>query len=349
VWKKALLSLAVLIMAVRTLTFTPGASVIREAETETTIAGNTGFSHNFGSSPRPYYRFGLQVLLTKTEAECLSALHAFHQGHKSFFYNGGAYGSIDDYNFVNEADGVRKDFLLANRYVGANSIAVRTLRPSTGATSNTTAYSLNASPGLITFNTAPASGDYVQAKYANVYRCNFSPEGLQLDQIATDIYTAQFDLIENPIVTPDVPIVARQVFYQQTLAVAHRGTANITRVTSARQVYQVTMAAVDRTVAAINIKGVTRKALAATAQFAASIGTANTPGSAAAAMHGTMAVTSGATTAVISTGLSNSAYVTLTTNWNTTWRVTSRGATNASVAFGTQVGSGGGMINWGTF
>lgn len=194
---------------IRTLTFTPGPTTVREAITKTTAAGNEGFAHLFDPAPRPYYRFSVEAgPLVKSEAECLSALHALLGGHQSFFWHGGAYRSVDDFVLVSDCDGTRRDYLLPNRYVTATSVAVRTLRPSTGATSTVTAFSLYAAAGLLALTTAPASGDHLQAKYSNYYRVRFAAEGLTLDQIATDLYTAVFDLIESYVIDSATPIIS---------------------------------------------------------------------------------------------------------------------------------------------
>ena len=311
-WKQRRLLLwwVVLAMAVRTLTFTPAPTVAREAITETQAVGNDGYRHLLDPAARPFYRFSLEVgPLIKHEAESLSALHAYHMGHRAFLWDGAQYHTVPDYGTAGEGDGLRKEFLLPHRYIGgtagASSLAVRTLRPSTGATSNwaTSAWSLYASVGLLKLGTAPVSGDLVQAKYANLYRVNFAPDGVRLEQVAKDLYMAQFELVENPITPADIIVIPHQVFYQVALAAENRANAVISLLSSA----------------------------------------------VAQAARGLAIVTSGSTTLVISTGLTNSAYVTLVPHWNTTWYVASRSSTHATVVFGTQVGSGGSKVDWGTF
>src|ERR1043165_5871323 len=101
----------------RTLTFTPGPTVVREAITRTTVVGQPGFFHGFNYSARPYYKFTLDLgPLPRREAEELSALHAYHQGARTFHYDGGKYGLVDDL-FVAQADGVRKESFLLNRNI----------------------------------------------------------------------------------------------------------------------------------------------------------------------------------------------------------------------------------------
>lgn len=189
----------------RTLTFTPGPSISREALTRTSRVGyeDAGFFHYFNRTQRPLYKFTLQLgPLAKSEVECLSALHAYHQGGKSFFWDGGHYGAVENYNLIGEGNTARRDYFVPNRYVGAGSIAVRTFRPSTGATSNwTTGYSLNPDPGLISFanstNTIPVSGDDVLARYGCRYRVNFAAEGIRIEEVAAGLFNVELVLTEN--------------------------------------------------------------------------------------------------------------------------------------------------------
>ena len=182
---------------------------MREALTETTGAGMPGFMHLFDAAPRPRYKFNVQVgPLLKTHTECLAALHAFHQGNKSFFWDGGWYGAQPGHVLIGEGNGRTQEFFTPNRYLGAvGSVAVRTLRPSTGASSDwaTSAWTVWLNPGLIRLTTAPASGDNVQAQYSCYYRVVFQPEGFRLEQVATDLYMAQFDLVEYPVLGSERP------------------------------------------------------------------------------------------------------------------------------------------------
>ena len=216
----------------RTLTFAPNPNVIREAVTHTTVAGLPGFSHRFDAMPRPMYRFSLQLgPIYKFEVECLSALHAFHQGRKSFFWDGGWYGNMSQFMLAGEGDGSRQDFLVPNRYLGhANSISVRTLRPSTGASSDwvTATFTTWLNPGLIKLSTAAASGDLVQAKYSCFYCVTFASDGLSVDQVATDLYTVRFDLFENPLLISERPEVQISI-NRITLAAGVTMTPAITR------------------------------------------------------------------------------------------------------------------------
>ena len=199
----------------RTLTFKSQHTVAREALTRTQITEYDYFNHVFNLAQRPAYRFTLQVgPLNKSEVECLSALHAYHQGGTPFFWSGGDYGVVENYNLVGEGDGNQRQFYLPNRYIDIDSLAVRTLRPSTGATSNwTTGYSLNPGPGVITFynsiNTIPRSGDDVQARYACQYNVYFAPSGILVEEIAAGIYEAELVLLENVLISPEFII---QVF-----------------------------------------------------------------------------------------------------------------------------------------
>ena len=195
----------------RTFTCTPGEEVTREAITFTggVQFDNPGLLHVFNRGQRPAYKFDLKLgPLTRGEVESLSAFHAFHQGGKSFLWNGDIYGSIANYNLVGEGDGSRTQFFLANRYIGAGSLAVQTVNQATGvssnwvvSSSNSWPYSLNAVPGVVTFanstNTIPASGHDFHARWANQYRCLFSPEGLTVTHFARGLYRVELMLFET--------------------------------------------------------------------------------------------------------------------------------------------------------
>ena len=190
----------------RTLTFTPAPGVEREATTFTSVTDfdNAGLFHTFNRSQRPAYRFKLRLgPLTRQEVESLSALHAYHQGGRSFLWDGGQYGRVENFSLVGEGDGARRQYFLPNRYIGASSLEVRTLRPSTGATSAwaTTAYSLNATPGILVFHagasTTPTSGDDVQARWANQYRVLFEPDGIRVSEMARNLFTVELALRET--------------------------------------------------------------------------------------------------------------------------------------------------------
>ena len=158
----------------------------------------------FSLAARPLYRFSLQLeVLTRQQVESLSAIHATLQGGQSFYWDGGPFGAIDNFSLIGEGDGARRDFFLANRNVGAGSLSVQTLRPSTGVTSAwaSSGYTLNANAGLVTFNvgasTTPASGDDVMAKWGCRYRCHFAPDGLKVTNRRRGIYSVDLDLIET--------------------------------------------------------------------------------------------------------------------------------------------------------
>lgn len=317
-------------MATRTLTFTPAPTVAREALTRTIVVGRPGFFHGYNLNSRPFYRFTMQCgPLFKSEADCLSALHAFHQGTRFFLYDGGPYGSLTDYVFAGVGDGRRTDFFLPNRHIGPNSFAVRTQRPSTGATSEwTTNYSFYAGPGMVFFDTGVRSGDQVQAKYGCQYLCNFAPDGIAIEQVAVDLFTANLTVIENP---DPIPLTALP-------------TETTTRFTP----YEEAPAAQARFVAAMSLSvPIRRISMAAFAQFTGDMDRVTLIESASVAAR--LAVSSGDKTATINTGLSNSSGLTMAPEWNTTWWITSREPSAVYVGFGTQVASGGSFINWGTF
>lgn len=198
----------------RTFTCTPGLPVVRDAATfASAVEFDTGLLHVFDRSQRPLYRFEVKLgPLTKVQAESLSAFHSFHQGVKSFLWDGGQWGTINNYALAGEGDSSRRDFFLPNRYVGVGSIAIRTANQATGATSNWAAsssnswpYSLNANPGVLVFanssNTIPASGHDLMAIYACRYRCVFETGGIKMSNISRGLFTAELKLMEVPQVS----------------------------------------------------------------------------------------------------------------------------------------------------
>jgi hypothetical protein len=448
---------AVSVMA-KTLTFTPGPSLSREALTETMRVGNEGFTHNFNAAPRPLSRFHLETgPLLKSEAECLSALHAYHQGYRAFFWDGALYGNTGGYITIGQGDGTgRKDFQLPNRYIGhANSISVRILNRDT-QDNELTAFTTNLNAGVVTLTTAPASGIFVQAAYSHFYRVNFDPDGFKLEQVATDLYVAAFDLVENPntvgdrpvlppadairlslnVIVPLAPALVRRVEGKELISAEARfaptiatrvfapinmqvfsGTTQLTAVFSTRTqrafTSQILSAATQLTavfstrtqraftsqvlsattrlaptLATFHQRAITSQPMSAVTRLAATIMTQHivtAPVSFTAhartlaaqvygkpvltretthEFRGRMTISSGAVTAVISHApytlltedsetplfaLETIHYVTLVPDWNTTWWVTSYGTTGTAIAFGTQIGSGGGNVDWGIF
>jgi hypothetical protein len=198
----------------RTLTCTPGESVVREATTFTTeVSFDNGFSHLFNRTQRPLYKFDVRLgPLTRAEAESLSAFHAFHQGGKSFLWDGGMYGAVANPQLAGEGDGSRRDFFLANRYIGAGSLTVYSKNQATAVTStwavssaNGWPYSLSAVIGLVTFanstNTIVASGHDFYAAYGCQYRCVFEPGGIKIDNFTKGpLFRADLKFMEVPLV-----------------------------------------------------------------------------------------------------------------------------------------------------
>ena len=194
----------------RTFTCTPNEDVVREAVTFTggTQFDSPGLIHIFNRGQRPSYKFELKLgPLTRQEVESLSAFHAFHMGGKSFLWNGDVYGEVRNYSLISEGDTSRRDFFIPNRYIGASSVAVRTVNQATGATSNWAAsssnswpYSLNANPGILSFanstNTIPASGHDLQAIWGCQYRCVFEPSGIRISNFTQGLYQADLTLWE---------------------------------------------------------------------------------------------------------------------------------------------------------
>ena len=189
---------------IQTIVFTPGPSLTREAMTYTTATEFTQAVHLFGRAQRPTYKFTLRLgPLSQTQMISLSAVHAYYQGSLPFYWDGGEYGRVENYNLVGDGDSVTRNFYLPNRYIGANSIAVRTVRSGVGSNWSS-GYTLSADIGLLTFNnsnnTIPWNGDEVQAKYGCVYRVNFDHQGIKIQEIAANVYAAEIILIENVLI-----------------------------------------------------------------------------------------------------------------------------------------------------
>lgn len=193
-------------MLTPTLTFTPAPPLTRQAITHVQGADYYQSAARHARTRRPAYKFTLRLgPLTRTQAQCLTALHAYHQGAAPFYWDGGEYGRLDNYVVVGEGDGAARQFYLPNRYVGADSISVQTLRRASGVTSAwTSGFSLSPVEGILTFansvNTIPATSDDVMARYGCVYRLNFARDGLRTQEAAAGVYVAEVTLIENVLV-----------------------------------------------------------------------------------------------------------------------------------------------------
>jgi hypothetical protein len=198
-------------LLLRTLVLTPTFEVVREAVTFTTAAefDNTGLFQVFNRAQRPIYKFEVRCEpLLRLQAEELAAFHAFHQGGKSFLWNGGPYGRTENYNLFGEGNGARRQFFLPNRYVGAGSLALQSRNQVTAATSNWATsssnswpWSLNPTPGVVTTanstNTIVLSGHDLYAQYGCQYRVLFEPGGIEFSEYARNVFKAQFKLIET--------------------------------------------------------------------------------------------------------------------------------------------------------
>ena len=182
---------------IRTITLTPGFEVTREQMTHTSVVDydGTGLFHVFNRASRPAYKFEVNApVLTQIQVQSLQAFHQFHQGGKAFYFDGCNWSYVNTLNLVGEGDGVRTQFFLPNRNIDANSITVGIFDGAT--TSLTTAYSLTAVPGILTFNTAPDSGDDIMASHAHRYKCVFDPDGVKFTNWALGVYRAEIVLRE---------------------------------------------------------------------------------------------------------------------------------------------------------
>lgn len=184
----------------RTFVATPTFDIERNEITRSNVIdfGAPGLVQIFPVGARPAYSFTLKLEpLLKYAAEDLSAFHAFHQGGKSFMFNGMEYGAIENFHLFGEGDGTTTQFFLPNRWIGVNSFALQSRNQQTQATSLwSAAYSLSPNPGLVVFDTAVSSGHDIEAKYACQYRVRFAPDGFKVTEWARGIYRAQIELFE---------------------------------------------------------------------------------------------------------------------------------------------------------
>lgn len=189
----------------RTLVLTPAFEIIREQFTHVTETDyHTGFYHRFNRSQRPLYRFEINVpALRRYEMEYLSAFHAFHQGARSFLIDLHPYNHVEDFQLIGEGNGSKTQFYVPNHYIGANSFQFRSVNQQTlvASTWATTAYSLNATPGVVTTSgTAVASGHDAYALWANQYRCVFEVDGIKISEFNRQIFRAELRIIETPFI-----------------------------------------------------------------------------------------------------------------------------------------------------
>lgn len=187
----------------RSLVLTPSFEYHRESLTQTTKVEFDGsnFQQRYNRRQRPLYRFECTLYpLKRSEDEYLMTFHAFHQGGRSFMFDGGPYATIRNYNLFGEGDGGTTQFFIPNRYITATSFSIQSENQSTLATSIwSTGYSLNPNPGIVTFTSAPSSGHDLKAIYACRYRCFFEPDGLKFSEFASNLFKVTLKLEEAEI------------------------------------------------------------------------------------------------------------------------------------------------------
>ena len=184
-------------LPVRTITLTPGFEVSREQMTYTSDVDydGTGIFHRFSRDSRVAYKFTINLpVLTRIQVQSLEAFHNFHRGGRAFFWDGCPWEAVNTLNLIGEGDGARTQFFLPNRNINTSSISVGVFDGTT--TSITTAYSLTSVPGIVTFDTAPDSGDDVLAAHAHRYQCVFDPNGVKFTTWALGVYRAELVLRE---------------------------------------------------------------------------------------------------------------------------------------------------------
>lgn len=183
-----------------TLTFTPS-SIRREAMTYTTQADYCTAVHNFNRMRRPAYRFTLVYdAMSRATMHELQGFHAAHQGGMPFLWSGGEFGAVENYVFIATADGrATPTFFLPNRGINTGSASVRIKNVVSGVTSVTADYFIR-STGELSFTVTPTSGLEVYAKWACNYLLNFDPQSFKVEQVARNVYRAEFQLVESGLI-----------------------------------------------------------------------------------------------------------------------------------------------------
>jgi hypothetical protein len=188
----------------RTLVLTPTFDLVREPIVNTNVVEyrDSQTAHLFNRAQRPAYRFTLKLEpLLRLQHENLSAFYAFHQGGKSFMYDGGPYSTTENYQLMAEGNSATRQFFIPNRWIGAGSYSVQTKNQITLTTSiwSTGVYSVNLNPGILTFqsgaSTTPSSGHDIEAKYACAYRVVFEKE-FKVAEFAKGIFRTEVVLRE---------------------------------------------------------------------------------------------------------------------------------------------------------
>lgn len=160
---------------------------------------NSGLYALFQRSARPTYKFRLPLpALVKHEVDSLNAFFMVHQGGRAFFWDGGYHGYVSSLQLIGEGNGARTDFFLPNRHIDANSITVGIYNGTT--TSITTAFSLYAVPGVISFASAPGNGHDVLASHAHKYKVVFDPDGgFKTEEIYSGVWRGELIFRETLI------------------------------------------------------------------------------------------------------------------------------------------------------
>jgi hypothetical protein len=196
--------MTMLVHGVPIYTLTPGPPVIRESITRTHVTNYSRANQLTTELRRPLYRFTLNFWpLTHGQLNSLSALHALHQETVPFYWDGGEFGRVENYNLVDIGNGQRKIFYLPNRFVDASSFLLGrrfTNTTSLWGASGVGGYLLYTDLGALRFNDdqVPRSGHDIIAKYGCVYRLTF--EDFRVRELAANVFAAEVKLIEHTLI-----------------------------------------------------------------------------------------------------------------------------------------------------
>jgi len=184
-----------------TLTFTPSL-IRREAITYTTVTDYGTSFQLFNHMRRPAYRFTLTYdAISRAHMHVLEGFHAAHQGGMPFYWDGGEFGAVENYVFIATADGKTTSYYLPNRGIfNTSSFSARIKNVNTLTTSVTGDYFIR-STGEILFTVTPTSGQEIEARWSCYYLLNYDPNSLKMEQVARNVYRAEFQLTESGLVS----------------------------------------------------------------------------------------------------------------------------------------------------
>jgi hypothetical protein len=189
---------------VPTYAFQPSPPLVRESLTQTTVTNYSHANQLTTIMRRPTYRFTLNMWpLTHVQLNSLTSIHARHQEDQPFYWNGGEFGRVENYNLVGFGTGNERTIFLPNRFMHPSSFTLATRFQnvmSLWGVSCVGGYALRASDGVVFFNSdqIPRSGHDILAKYGCMYRLTF--EDFRARELAAGVFAVEMTLIEDTLI-----------------------------------------------------------------------------------------------------------------------------------------------------